>query len=341
VTTLVDPNTESMRAVRFAVDDGAGSFLTRIVRAREFGVILVCAAFFTIFSVFADGFLSADNLLTIMQQVAILGVVAVGMTYVMVAGEIDLSVGSMYGLLGIVLARLVTGVGIPVWGSVVIVIVLGVLLGALNGWVAVRFKIPSFVVTLAGLVIYKGAGLLLSGGLPVLGSKIPEFKAVFAGFPLPSLSAQTIWMIVVVVIGAIVLTRTKLGSDVFSTGGNRDAAQGAGINTGLIKIEAFAITGGLCGLAAVMTVALLGSATPLAGQGLELSVIAAVVIGGASLYGGVGTVWGSFVGAILTGMIANALVLFGVDSNWQFIATGFLILGAVLINTAVSNRASR
>lgn len=338
MSTFVDPNTEAMRTVPFVVDDGPGSFVSRIVRAREFGVILVCSAFFIVFSVFAEGFLSADNLLTIMQQVAILGIVAVGMTYVMIAGEIDLSVGSMYGLLGIVLAHLVTGIGVPVWGALVIVIVLGVLLGALNGWVAVQFKIPSFVVTLAGLVIYKGAGLLISGGLPVLGSKIPEFKAVFAGFPLPSFSAQTIWMIVIVTVGAFVLTRTKFGSDVFSTGGNREAAQGAGINTGLIKIQTFAITGGLCALAAVMTVALLGSATPLAGQGLELSVIAAVVIGGASLYGGVGTVWGSFIGAILTGMIANALVLFGVDSNWQFIATGFLILGAVLINTAVSKR---
>lgn len=333
-------DTQAASAIPFVVNDGPGSPLMRLVRAREFGVIIVCAAFFVLFSVFADRFLSADNLLTIMQQVAIMGIIAVGMTYVMIAGEIDLSVGSMYGLLGIVLARLVTGVGIPVWGALVITIILGVLLGALNGWVSVYFKIPSFVVTLAGLVIYKGAGLLLSGGLPVIGSKIPEFKAVFAGFPVPSLSAQTIWMLVVVVIGALVLSRTKFGSDVFSTGGNVDAAQGAGINTGWIKIKAFAITGGLCGLAAVMTVALLGSATPLAGQGLELSVIAAVVIGGASLYGGIGTVWGTLIGAVLTGMIANALILFGVDSNWQFIATGLLILGAVLINTYVTKRAS-
>jgi ribose transport system permease protein len=323
------------------VDDSAGPPLRRLVTGREFGVTLATVLVFVSCAVFADGFLTAGNLLTVAQQIAILGIIATGMTYLVIAGEIDLSVGSQYGLLAVMLAWLVTEAGVPVGAAAPLIVLTGATIGTISGLITTRFGIPSFVVTLAALAVLRGAALLISHGLPVEGSKITTFRSVFSGFPLPNLAAQTIWMGGVVVAGAFVLARTKFGYDVYASGGNRAAAAHAGIDTTRVKVTCFALTGALCGLSAVILVAFLGSASPQAGQGFELSVIAAVVIGGASLYGGVGSVAGTLLGAIITGVIANALVLFGVDGNWQQVATGTLILAAVLVNTLVTRRAGR
>ncbi len=324
----------------FATDD-APSRRLKLVSGEEFGILVATILVILGAGTIADGFFSSENLLSIAQQIALLGIVATGMTYVIVVGEIDLSVGSQYGFLAIALAWMLHDVGIPIGPAIPLVLLLGAAIGAVNGVVTVLFQIPSFVVTLATLSILRGGALLLSEGVPLKGSADTAFRDLLAGHPLPNLSAQSVWMIGVMVIGGLVLAFTRFGSDVYSVGGNPKAARDAGINVSRVKVTCFALAGALAGLAAIIMVAWLGSANPLTGTGFELSVIAAVVVGGASLTGGKGTVFGTLLGAIIAGVLSNALVLAGIDGNWQQVATGALILVAVLLNKLVANRAAR
>lgn len=314
--------------------------IKRLVRAHEFGVLIATALIFGYCSLFVSNFLTGDNLLSVAQQIAFIGIIGTGMTLLIVAGEIDLSVGSQYGFLSVVMAYTFSQWHLPILLSAVIVIGLGSLIGLVNGLITTYFKVPSFVVTLAALSILRGFALLLTGGLPLEGSKSTTYHAIVGGNALGSLAAQTLWMVAIMGVCGWMLARTKFGYDVYATGGNAKAAENAGIRAVRVKLICFSLTGGLCGLAGVILVGWLGSANPLTGNGLELSVIAAVVVGGASLAGGVGSVVGTLCGALVAGLIGNALVLLGVDGNWQQVATGTLILAAVLVNRLVATRQS-
>lgn len=324
----------------FAAEDEISRRL-RFISGENFSILIATILVIIIASVVADGFLSTPNLLSIAQQIALLGIVATGMTFVIVAGEIDLSVGSQYGFLAVALAWMVHEAGVPIGPAIPLVLLLGAIIGALNGVATVLLKIPSFVVTLASLSILRGAALVISDGVPIQGSTNEKFRSIMAGQPLPNLSSQTLWMIAVMVVCGLVLAATRFGSNIYSVGGNAKGARDAGINVTLVKISCFSLAGVLAGLASVIVVAWLGNANPLTGTGFELSVIAAVVVGGASLNGGKGTVFGTLLGAIIAGVLSNALVLAGIDGNWQQIATGALILIAVIVNRFISQRASR
>ncbi len=310
----------------------------RLIGAHEFGVLVATAAIFAFCALFVNHFLTSENLLSVAQQIAFIGIIGAGMTMLMVAGEIDLSVGSQYGLLSVLMAYSVTQWQLPVALAAVLVIGLGALIGMIQGLITTLFKVPSFVVTLAGLAILRGAALLITAGQPLQGSTSPGYHSLVGGNAVGSLAAQTLWMAAIMFGLGWVLSRTKFGFDVYATGGNAKAALNAGIRTARVKVICFALTGALCGLAGFILVGWLGSANPLTGNGFELSVIAAVVVGGASLTGGVGTMAGTLLGALVAGLIANALVLMGVDGNWQQVATGVLILAAVLTNRLVATR---
>ena len=312
----------------------------RLLGAHEFGVLIATALIFVFCAVFVQNFLSGANLLSVAQQIAFIGIVGTGMTFLIIAGEIDLSVGSQYGFLSVAMAYSITQIGVPVAFAAPLVLIVGALIGLVQGLICTAFKIPSFVVTLAGLAVFRGAALLIAGGQPVAGSKNETYQSVVGGAVVGSLAAQTVWMIAVMGVAAWVLSRTKFGFDVYAVGGNTKAAQNAGIPASRIKVLCFVLTGTLSGLAAIILVGWLGSANPLTGTGFELSVIAAVVVGGASLSGGVGSIAGTLLGAVVAGLIGNALVLYGVDGNWQQVATGLLILGAVLINRVIGQRQS-
>lgn len=323
----------------FVTDDAARKF--RWATGENAGILAATVFVVIGASIVADGFLSTANLLSIAQQIALLGIVATGMTFVVIAGEIDLSVGSQYGFLAVALAWMVHEQGVPIGPAIPIVLILGAVIGALNGAATVLLKIPSFVVTLATLSILRGAALVLSEGVPIMGSTSEKFHSIMAGQPITNLSSQTLWMIAVLVIGGLILATTRFGSDVYSVGGNAKGARDAGINVTRVKIACFSLAGVLAGLASIIVVAWLGNANPLTGTGFELSVIAAVVVGGASLTGGTGTIFGTLLGAIIAGVLTNALVLAGIDGNWQQIATGALILVAVVVNRFVNLRAAR
>src|SRR5712691_7503060 len=286
----------------------------------EAGILLATAAIFAGWSIFAPEFLTTDNLLSIGQQISFLGIVATGMTFLLIAGELDLSVGSNYGFLAIVFAFLVVDHGVNLVLALVLTVLFGVVIGFVNGFLTTQFRIPSFIVTLGMLGVLRGAALVLSGGLPVGTLTDQTFNTVSAGLFFA---------------GAVVLAFTKFGSQVYATGGNRLAAAHAGIKTRRTKLCCFMLTGGLVGLIGVLAVGWLGNANPLTGQGFELQVIAAVVIGGTSLFGGAGSIFGTFLGAAIIGMISNGLVLVGVAQYWQQFVTGSIIVAAALLNVTL------
>ncbi|MFE7215498.1 ABC transporter permease [Streptomyces sp. NPDC057611] len=320
--------------------DAAPSPLRKLFGAHEFGVLSATLLIFLFCTVFVPNFLTSDNLISVAQQIAFIGIIGTGMTLLVIAGEIDLSVGSQYGFLSVMTAYTLTEMALPVWLATVLVVGFGALIGLVQGLITTVVKVPSFVVTLAGLAILRGAALLVTDGVPMSGPPNPGFHDLVSGNAIGSLAAQTIWMAAVMLLFGWVLSRTKFGYDVYATGGNMKAATNAGIRAVRVKVLCFALTGALCGLAGVILVGWLGSANPLTGNGFELSVIAAVVVGGASLAGGVGSIVGTLLGALVAGLIGNALVLLGVEGNWQQVATGVLILTAVLINRFIASRQS-
>jgi ribose transport system permease protein len=221
-----------------------------------------------------------------------------------------------------------------------ITVVLGACLGLLNGLVTTTFGIPSFIVTLGSLSILRGAALLLSGGWPVL-IRLPEdhsFLNLTAGHAGGVVPMQIFWMVGVILIAGFILSKTRFGAHVYATGGNEEAAMLTGIRTRRVKTICFAVTGALCGIAAALLLGQVRSGFPLTGSGFELDIIAAVVIGGTPLFGGAGSILGTLLGAAITGMITNGLVLLGASAYFEPVAKGTIIVVAVLADTLIRRR---
>ena len=311
-----------------------------IVDVPESSIFAAVVVLFVVLAVAAPNFLTLSNLLSVAQQIAFLGMVATGETFLLIAGELDLSVGSAYGFLAIVLAWLMARHGVALVPAIALTLAAGLAVGAINGLFTTRFRIPSFIVTLGMLGVLRGAALVLSGGLPVGTVTDQTLNTVSAGLFFGGVvPAQVIWLVAVLIVGSAALARTKFGYAVYATGGNRRSAAQVGIKTGRIKFYCFLITGALVALIAILSVGWLGSADPGTGNGFELQVIAAVVIGGTSLFGGAGSVFGTFLGATVIGMLSNGLILLGLDQYWQQLATGTIIVAAALLNVTIRRRA--
>jgi ribose transport system permease protein len=317
--------------------NGRPSLLLRIVRAREFGVALATAIIVMIAVPLTPNFLVGSNINTVLQQISYVAIAGAGMTLVIISGEIDLSIGAIYGLTSVMFTWLATNWNWPIIPSALVALALGVFIGFLNGIIVTKFNIPSFVVTLAGMGGLRGVALLLSGGVPIYGKQSNTFQS-FVGGSWFGISAQVYWMAGICAAAALLLAKTKFGSDLYAVGGSKIAAANAGINVHRVKIKAFMLSSFLASWAGVMLVGWLGSSNPLTGQDLALLIVAAIAVGGASLFGGSGTILGTTLGAIIGGLITNVLVLIGINGNWIFVANGLLILAAVMINTYVSKR---
>lgn len=297
----------------------------------RYGIVISFVLLFIILSLASANFLSANNLLNVLRQVSINGVLAVGMTYVILAAGIDLSIGSLLALAGAVAASLVTGA--DAFNPAVAVlagIATGAACGVINGVIIAYFKVPAFVTTLGMLSVARGATLLYSGGRPIPNLS-PEFRwlgqGLVFGIPVP-----VIIFAIVFAIAAIVLRYTIYGRRIYAVGGNPRSAKTSGIDTNGIIFSVYVIMGALAGLAGIMLTARTTSALPQAGIGYELDAIAAVVIGGTSLTGGVGRIGYTLVGVLIIGMISNGLDLMGVSSYYQQIIKGSIIVLAVLID---------
>ncbi len=288
----------------------------------------------------SDKFLTVSNLWNVLRQISVNVCIAVGMTLVVLMAGIDLSVGSILAFSGAICAGLVKSglafesfdlyVGFTVLGGILAAMLVGLLLGLFNGWAITKFIVPPFVATLAMLTIARGMTMLYTGGIPVsnLG---PELEFIgsgwWLGIPVP------VWIsLAVVLVFVFISKKTAFGRYVYAIGGNEKAAFLSGININRIKLAVYGLAGMLSAVGGVLVTARLNSAQPNAGMSYELDAIAAVVIGGTSLSGGVGSVTGTVIGAAIIGVLNNGLVLLNVSPFWQQVAKGVVILLAVIID---------
>ena len=273
-------------------------------------------------------FLTAPNMLNVLLAVSITGLAAVAQTYVIILAEIDLSVGAVLGLAGVISAMLLRPYGVVV--ALVAGLLVGLGAGLINGILVTKFRMPSFIVTLAMMMALSGTTLWLTQGNPVRIDD-PLYSAIGRSRPLDV--PAPVWIVVVAfVVFGLLLARTRFGRYVYATGDNIDAARLSGVNVARVKIIAFMMSGGLSAIAGFILAARLSAAQPTAGSGLELSVIAAVILGGTSLAGGRGTIIGTAIGAFLLGIIDNGLNLLDVSPFLQDVVKGIVILLAVFFD---------
>ncbi len=308
--------------------------LQRLLLTREAGVFLALAALCLLFALASPVFLYKVNLLNLLRQVSLLGIMAIGATFVLISSEVDLSVGSVYGCAGLVAGSMILA-GVPELAALVGAVAIGVAIGTLNGAVTVVGRIPSFITTLGTLYLVRGATLVISGGFPVSlphdAHMAPLVTFLAQGRVLGGLSLQVVLLGAVAVLGYFVLHRSTLGFHIFAIGGNERAARIVGVPVGRTKIAAFGLAGGLGAFAGVVNFGFLENVQPVTGQGLELDVIAAVIIGGTRLGGGEGSVVGTLLGVLLIGVVRNGLVLLGVTPFWQTTLIGAVVIAAALI----------
>ena len=294
---------------------------------------VIYIGFVVVFAIFAvllrdEGFLSSNNLLNIFRQTATITVIAVGMTYVIACAEIDLSVGSVAGL-----SSVVTAMALSSWGlvpGVLAGLAVGLAVGAVNGALVSLLGIPSFLVTLGMLGIAAGVAqwITSSAPQPILND---TFNLVFGGGNFGPIPGLLVWSAIFVTLGAIVLAKTRFGRQVLATGGNRTAAQYTGVNTRRIKFQVLLLSATVASVAGMLYAGRLQSGRFQWGAGDELSAIAAVILGGTSLFGGAGSVVGTLFGALLIGLINNGLILAGLDSSQQQVVRGVIIILAVAL----------
>ncbi|NQS88860.1 ABC transporter permease, partial [Patescibacteria group bacterium] len=274
--------------------------------------------------------LTVSNLLNIARQSAVSIVLAVGMTLVIISGGIDLSVGSLLGLSTCTGCFLVMALGINLWLGILIALGVGTSMGAVNGLVIAKGRIPDFIATLGMMSVARGLALLVTGGLPVAG--LPSQITWFGIGNLYKIPVPIILAALVSLAGWMILGYTKLGRCNYAIGGNKEAARNAGINVDMCKIKIYAIMGFFCAIAGLIETGRIYSANGLMGEGLELEAIAAVVIGGTNLFGGAGGVFGSVIGALIMGVLSNGLHLLNVSAFWHRYIVGLIIIIVVVID---------
>ncbi|WP_331767902.1 ABC transporter permease [Embleya sp. NBC_00896] len=300
----------------------------------EAGIGLALLAMVVFFAIFADSFATSNNLTQIATQITLNTMLAVGMTFVILVGGIDLSVGAVMALCAVTSGKVLASGDLPVplavSAAVGLSVAVGMVCGLINGFVTERWRVPSFIVTLGMLNVARGAALEYTDA-----KTLYTFPEGFNRFGTSTLLGVPVlfWIaIVMVVIGHLVLTRTVFGRMIFAIGNNEEAVRLSGHRTKVVKIAAFAIAGFAVGIAAITYMARLNIASPILGQGYELNAIAAVVIGGASLSGGKGSMIGTLLGACLLGVLTNGLLLMGVSDFQRQIITGVVIMLAVVLD---------
>ena len=314
------------------------SFLRKIVLINEFGVFVAMIVIAVFFQISTKGlFFISGNLISILRQTSILGIMSVAMTILITSGEFDLSIGSTFAFNAIIMAILITRYNYSVWIAAIVALVGAVVVGLINGLITVKLKIPSFITTLGTMMVIRGLALLVTNGWPISNFPPSIFYGMFGGeyFGIP---LQAVWFIVVVIIGYLALQKSKFGISVFATGGNKEAARLSGINTNRIKIICFILTALAATFASFTSVGYLGSVAPTQGVEMEMQAIAASVVGNTALMGGSGYIIGTFLGAIIMSIVKNGLVLMGTNVYFQRAALGLIILVAVIINTLTSRK---
>ena len=310
-----------------------------LFRTDEFGVVVALIVICYLLAMTTDTFMKPFNLLQITRQASYIGIMAIGAVFVLSMGDVDLSVGSVF-----MLTSVITGIcmraGLNIWLSILIGIGAGALCGLINGSLSVLLKIPTIIVTLGSMSIFRSLGLVLAEGRTVHQFPKEGFLFDVMGGQIGPVPGSTVVFLVLMVLGHLLYRRTAFGVRVCAIGSNRQAALFSGVNINRYRLLVMVLQGSLAAFAGILAMFFLKSADTSFGQGYELEVIAAAIIGGTSLSGGEGTVIGAFVGALITAVIRNGLVLLGVDIYWTGAATGVVIIGAVALDYFIKRRRS-
>jgi len=308
---------------------------------RELGVLLVLGGIVMILSIASPNFLRAQNIINIIRQMTEIGIMAIGMTLVIVSAEIDLSIGSIYGATAMVAALLIKN-GLSPTIAFAVALLMGAAIGFINGFLSTKAKMPAFIVTLGTMQIFRSIAYAVSGGKSVGAFSDASQKSWFfdMGKNIGPIPVQVIVMFILYIVTFIMMKKTKIGFDIYATGGNKRAAMLAGIRTDMTKIISFVIMGLLSAFAGMIGIAYLKSVPTTAGAGREMDVIAAVILGGTSMTGGRGTILGTFLGAAIMAVVKNGMVLLSVPAFWQSGFIGIIIIAAVLMDTWITSRNS-
>lgn len=302
---------------------------------RDAGTLIGLILIMAVFAVLVPGFISERNLINILQQSSINACLALGMTLVIISGGIDLSVGPTAAIAAVIGASLMVA-GYPVPLAIAAGLAIGVVCGLVNGFLVAYVGLQPFIVTLGTLSTYRAIALIYTGGNPVLG--IPQsFRSIFNG-SIAGIPNSVVIVAMVALLAWVLLKKTPIGEYLLAVGGNEEASYVAGVPIALTKVTAYVISGTLAALASLILIGRLGAAEPILGNLWELDAIAAAAIGGASLMGGKGSVIGTILGAIILGAMRNGLTLMNVQAFYQLLATGLIILVAMMIDRLTRGR---
>ncbi len=305
----------------------------------DYGIFFVVIALFIILTILTDKFLSFSNVMNVLRQISMIAIIAIGAFYTMVGGGIDISLGSMVGFTGIMFAMAVTNWGLPIAVAIIFTIILGGFCGLINGVFVTRVGVPPFIVTLGMMEIARGVTYVITNAYPV--QLVDEgVKFIGRGFLFNVIPIPVIIMLVIFVIAHFVAQKTKFGRFVYAVGGNDEAAYLSGIKVKRINTITYVISSALAALSGIILASRLASGQPNAGIGWEFEAITGAVIGGVSINGGKGKIFGVLFGAIVIGLLTNGMTLMNVSSFWQKIIKGIVLVGAVSFDVIKTRRAN-
>jgi len=318
---------------------GFASLFVRLLQGQAKQKLLAFASLIALVLVFSllkpDAFFTADNIIGILQSTTVIGVLAIASTFIIITSGIDLSVGVLMTFCAVMGGVLMVNLGWPLLPGVLGAIAVGALCGCISGLAITRLRVPPFIATLGMMMLLKGASLIITQTRPIYFSDVAGFDQIALGsllgelLPALAIPNGVLVMFVVALVCAVVLNKTALGRYTFALGSNEEAVRLSGVAVNRWKVIIYAFSGGICGIAGVLIASRLNSAQPALGQGYELDAIAAVVIGGTSLSGGVGTILGTVIGAFIMSVLINGLRIMSVAQEWQMVLTGLIIILAV------------
>lgn len=303
---------------------------------NKFGIYIFLAAVFAFFAIASPNFLSSNNIINILRQVSMFGIVVVGVTIVMIGGGMDLSVGMQMAVDGMVVGYLMVNWNVPIFLAVILTIVLGCLLGALNGWISIKLHIMPIIVTLGTMLILQGVAFLMTGGYPITGMP-REYVFIGQGY-IGVIPVPVVIFAIFIAFGWVVVNKTYIGRYIYALGGNKEAAHLAGINVDKLTIMMYTFCGFASSIAALIMVGRTNAAQPSAGSNYAFDCMTAACLGGVSITGGEGKISGTVVGVLILGILDNGLVLMSVNSNWQSVIKGLILLTAVAIDCYQGNK---
>lgn len=298
---------------------------------KKFGVYLILIIEVLVFACAAPNFRTVDNIMTIGRQVSTIGVAAVGATFLMICGGIDISNGSVQAFTGVIVAMMMVNAGMPIWLSIILSLIISSLFGIINGIAYAKFRISPLITTLATQTIVKGISFLITDATPIYGLD-PAFKAIGQGNVFGIVPICLIIMIVCFIFGWWVLNRTYVGRYFYATGGNSEASRLSGINVSRVFILASVASTFFASISGVIMAARLGSGQPNIASSLPMDVITGIVLGGVSINGGSGKVGSVLVGVLVMGILANGMIIIGLNDYWQWVVDGLVLLFAVAMS---------